>query len=220
MSRIVISILNLYKSAVSWRGSCDLTHHYRLQAQRLEHAMIPPISVFRGNPDRSSAGGWAATPRRLISVAAAASVLSELGNVFQWRRRMEAEHGGLLLMEDVSVCLTRLQYQFKSLTGWSLPFMKVLLFSKQSLPAASNKATEDLIGRTQDACVTLYWLVWFSLRYYQADGTVDVQMFLFLTNLVKSWDCMLVVDLGRLQLVLNVLWNFKECESSKQSRWR
>lgn len=35
MSRIVISILNLYKSAVSWRGSCDLTHHYRLQAQRL-----------------------------------------------------------------------------------------------------------------------------------------------------------------------------------------
>lgn len=57
--------------------------------------------------------------------------------------------------------------------------MKVLLFSKQSLPAASNKATEDLIGRTQDACVTLYWLVWFSLRYYQADGTVDVQMFLF-----------------------------------------
>lgn len=121
--------------------------------------MIPPISVFRGNPDRSSAGGWAATPRRLISVAAAASVLSELGNVFQWRRRMEAGHGGLLLMEDVSVCLTRLQYQFKSLTGWSLPFMKVLLFSKQSLPAASNKATEDLIGRTQDACVTLYWLV-------------------------------------------------------------
>lgn len=52
MSRIVISILNLYKSAVSWRGSCDLTHHYRLQAQRLEHAMIPPISVFRGNPDQ------------------------------------------------------------------------------------------------------------------------------------------------------------------------
>lgn len=35
MSRIVISILNLYKSAVSWRGSCDLTRHYRLQAQRL-----------------------------------------------------------------------------------------------------------------------------------------------------------------------------------------
>lgn len=119
MSRIVISILNLYKSAVSWRGSCDLTHHYRLQAQRLEHAMIPPISVFRGNPDRSSAGGWAATPRRLISVAAAASVLSELGNVFQWRRRMEVGHGGLLLMEDVSVCLTRLQYQFKSLTGFT-----------------------------------------------------------------------------------------------------
>lgn len=103
----------------SWRGSCDLTHHYRLQAQRLEHAMIPPISVFRGNPDRTSAGGWAATPRRLISVAAAASVLSELGNVFQWRRRMEAGHGGLLLMEDVSVCLTRLQYQFKSLTGFT-----------------------------------------------------------------------------------------------------
>lgn len=89
MSRIVISILNLYKSAVSWRGSCDLTRRQASSsASVVEHAMIPPISVFRANPDRSSAGGWAATPRRLISVAAAASVLSELGNVFQWRRSM------------------------------------------------------------------------------------------------------------------------------------
>lgn len=180
--------------------------------------MIRPISVFRGNPDRTSAGGWAATPRRLISVAAAASVLSELGNVFQWRRRMEAGHGGLLLMEGVSVCLTRLQYQFKSLTGFTAggAHLLFILLAEVSLLwkccSFPNSLYRRPVTKQDSGCMCNSVLIsLFSLRYYQADGTVDVQMFLFLTNLLKSWDCMLVVDLGRLQLVLNVLWYFKEC---------
>lgn len=88
------------------------------------------------------------------------------------------------------LCVLWLQYQFKSpqasllvaLACCSSYWLKLAFYGSAALfQTVSTGGQSQTIWKydRQDGYVTLYWLVWFSLRYYQADGTEDVQILLF-----------------------------------------